>query len=423
VAVVDPATGHVLAATGNRAYEELQFDLATQARRQPGSTFKAFVLAAAIADGHHPDEPLDGRQGEVALRGGGSWEVRNYDRRDHPEVSLAGATRASVNSAFARLGDEVGVARVAGLATAMGVRSPVPEDVQITIGGGELAVTPLDLAAGFGTLANLGVHVPTTPVARVLGPDGEVVWLPDTVGRQVLEPSAAHVTTEVLREVVEHGTALAARVPGWEVAGKTGTTSDHADAWFVGFTPTLSAAVWMGHVEGRVPLLDVQGVRRVTGGTLPARLFADLVTAALRDEAPVPFRLPDEGYVLVDVDPTTGMLAAAWCPGETQRLPRVLAPRETCPPPPPSPPARPSPPPSPPPPSPSPPAVATFPDDPAQAPTDRLEPAPEPTAPAAPLPAPGADTDGEPAGREDGEGPADGADTTEPGRPDPRGDG
>jgi penicillin-binding protein 1A len=293
IAVVDPATGHVLAAAGSRTYEELQFDLATQARRQPGSTFKTFVLAGAIADGHHPDELLDGRQGAVPVAGGGAWEVRNYDRRSYPNVTLAGATRASVNAAFARLGGELGIPRVAGLATAMGVRSRVPDDdPQITIGGGRLAVTPLDLAAAYGTLANLGHHVPTTPITRIDDDRGTTVWLPDTAGTPVLAASAAHVTTEVLRDVVERGTALAARVPGWEVAGKTGTTSDHVDAWFVGYTPVLSTAVWMGHAEGRVPMIDVRGIRRVTGGTLPARIFADFTAAALADVEPGPLPAP-----------------------------------------------------------------------------------------------------------------------------------
>jgi hypothetical protein len=128
-------------AAGNRSHEQLQYDLPTQARRQPGSTFKTFVLATAIAEGRHPETRLDGRQGRVDT-GRGSWEVRNYDRRSYPSVTLAGATRLSVNSAFARLGIDVGVHRVAATATAMGVASHVPpDDAQITIGGGALGVT------------------------------------------------------------------------------------------------------------------------------------------------------------------------------------------------------------------------------------------------------------------------------------------
>jgi membrane peptidoglycan carboxypeptidase len=339
ISLVDPHTGHVLAAVGSRPYEELQFDLATQGRRQPGSTFKTFVLAAAISDGWHPEDRIDGRQGDVVLAGGGVWQgVRNYDRRSYPGISLTEATRASVNTAFARLGVEVGIERVAGLAGAMGVRSPVPSDVQITIGGGALGVTTLDLAASMGTLANLGNHVPTTVVSRIEDGNGRAVWVPDRP-RQVLSPSAAFVTLDVLRNVVERGTGTNARVEGWEVAGKTGTTSDHTDAWFMGTTTALSGAVWVGHADGRVPMGRVQGVARVTGGSIPALIFSDVMTAALEGIDPEPFTLPDREYALVEIDPRTGLRAASWCPGRTERIPRVLVPEETCPEPPPPPPA------------------------------------------------------------------------------------
>jgi membrane peptidoglycan carboxypeptidase len=345
VTLIDPTTGHVLALTGNRSYEQLQFDLASQGRRQPGSTFKTFVLAAAIAAGHHPDELVDGTPGTIATEHG-TWEVRNYDRGDPGAVSLAGATRVSVNAAFARLGAEVGTKRVAATARAMGVRSPVPtEEPQISLGGGELGVTTWDLAAGYATLANDGSHVPTTVIDRVEDEDGEVVWRPDATPHQALAPDVAYVTTTVLEGVVEGGTGLAARVPGWQVAGKTGTTSDHADAWFVGTTPVLSAAVWVGHVDGRIPLEGVRGVRQVTGGSIPAEIFADLMTRAHAGREPVPFELADDHWVEVEVDPVTGLRAADWCEGEPVRVPRILAPTETCPepPPPPTPPSAPAP--------------------------------------------------------------------------------
>ncbi|MTV26032.1 hypothetical protein FTX61_11515 [Nitriliruptoraceae bacterium ZYF776] len=330
VTLVDPASGHVLAAVGNRPYDELQFDLATQARRQPGSTFKTFVLAAAIADGWHPDDLLDGRPGTIPTADGG-WQVRNHDRGSPGQVTLAGATRTSVNAAFARLGLELGLPRVASLARAMGVVSPVPEDdPQITLGGGRLGVTTLDLASAYATLAAGGVHRPATVIDRVEDASGQVVWRPAGDPQPVLTPDVAYVTTQVLEGVVAGGTGLDARVPGWPVAGKTGTTSDHADAWFVGTTPTLAAAVWVGHVEGRVPLRDVQGIREVTGGAIPARIFADVVGGALADAEPVPFVLEDAGWTTVAVDPRTGLLADDSCPGERVRLPRTLAPRETC---------------------------------------------------------------------------------------------
>ncbi|MFA9430109.1 transglycosylase domain-containing protein [Egicoccus sp. AB-alg2] len=290
IAVVDPGSGAVLAAVGSRPYDELQYDLATQARRQPGSTFKTFVLATALADGWRPDDLVDGRQGTLDTPEGG-WEVRNYDRHSYGDITLAGATRASINAAYARLGMEVGVGRVAGTARAMGVRSEVPvDDPQITLGGGRVEVTPLDLAAAYGTLANGGTHVPTSPIHRIEDRDGRTVWRPEQTPRPVLSSYVADQASRVLQEAVDNGTGLAARVAGWDVAGKTGTTSDNADAWFVGYTPTLSAAVWVGHVEGRVPLRNVNGVREVTGGTLPARMFSETLTAALAGQEPPPRR-------------------------------------------------------------------------------------------------------------------------------------
>jgi penicillin-binding protein 1A len=368
VALVEPANGHVLAAVGNRAYDQLQYDLPTQARRPPGSTFKTFVLAAAITDGWHPEDRLDGRQGEVQA----GWEVRNYDRRDYPRTSLVGATRLSLNAPYARLALEVGIPRVAGTAHAMGVRSPVPtDDPQIAIGGGSLEVTPLDLAAAYATIGNLGRHVRTTPVTHIEDGAGATVWVADGTSQPALAPSAAYVTAEVLREVVEHGTGQAARVPGWEVAGKTGTTSDHTDAWFAGTTPTLAGAVWLGHVEGLVPMRDVQGVAAVTGGSIPARIFSEVMTRVLAEQEPVPFELPEEEWAWVEIDPESGLRAADWCPGERQRLPRVLVPQETCPRPPPTP----DPPPAA---EPVPAPEPEVPPQPEQPPPDVDEPAPPP---------------------------------------------
>lgn len=332
IAAVDPSTGHVRAMVGSRSYDELQFDLATQARRQPGSTFKAFVLAAAIADGWQPDDLLDGSQGDIAVPGGVWEDVRNYDRRSYGAISIQGATRVSINTAFVRLAVEVGLDRVAAMARALGVDAPVPTDEpQIAIGGGRLGVTPLDMAAAFATLANGGVHVPTTVVSHIEDEHGQLVWAAETRGSQALTPSQAWVTTHVLIDAVERGTGVRARVDRWPVAGKTGTTSDHADAWFVGTTPVLSTAVWLGHVEGLVPMLDVQGLARVTGGSIPADVFATFMTAALRGQSPQQFPVPDEEHVVVEIDPETGLRAAPWCRGELQRLPRVMVPDDTCP--------------------------------------------------------------------------------------------
>lgn len=353
VVTVEPSTGHVLAAASDLPYGELQFDLSTQGRRQPGSIFKTFVLTSAVATGWRPGDLVNGSAVRLDTPSG-PWSVRNYGGASYGLLTLAAATRSSVNGAYARLVLDVGPDRVAALARAMGVTSPVDETAPIALGGLTDCCTPLDMAAAYGTLANLGAHVPTTPVARIEDRDGNVVWRPSDTPLPVVEPGVAFVTTSLLREVVERGTGVRAAIPGWEVAGKTGTVTDNVDAWFVGYTPTLSTAVWVGHHEGRIPLRNVRGVRRVTGGTIPAELWRDYMIEALADQEPVPFTLPEEHTVTVEIDPATGLLAAPWCPGEPTELPRPLVPRDACPSPRPEPSPTPSPSPSTEPPCPSP---------------------------------------------------------------------
>ncbi|MDX1620809.1 MAG: transglycosylase domain-containing protein, partial [Nitriliruptorales bacterium] len=303
VVTIDPTTGYILAAAHALPYDDSQFDLATQTRRQPGSTFKAVVLAAALGSGYTPASSTDGRQGRLTKPDGVVWNVRNASGVSYGRISLAEATRASVNAAYARLILDLGVPRVAALGRAMGVTSPIPDDAQIAIGGGALAVTPVDMASVFATLANLGEHMPATPITHITDVDGNVVWRPDEVPRPAVDPSDAFVATEILQAVVERGTGRHARIPGWQVAGKTGTTNDYADAWFVGYTPTLATSVWVGHPQGRISMRYVHGYPRVLGGTIPADIWQDYMLRALADQEPVDFRLPPEHYEVVEIDP------------------------------------------------------------------------------------------------------------------------
>jgi len=382
IASVVPQTGEVVALVGGRDYADSQFDLATQALRQPGSTFKTFVLATAVTSGWDPDDRISGNQGVFQTPEGIRWTVRNYARVSYGMITLREAVRASVNGAFARLILDLGVGRVVAMANAMGVRSALEERAPIALGSEE--VTPLDMAAAYATLANLGEHVPTTPIDRIESADGRIVWQPDDRARRALDPSAAFVVTDMLRTAVEAGTGTAARIPGWEVAGKTGTVQDYKDAWFVGYTPVLATAVWVGYRDVPRPLRNIRGVRQVTGGSIPARIWQAFVSAALQGVEPVSFSLPDQFYEVVEIDPVTGLRAAPWCPGEVEAMPRILVPRETCPSPQPAPP----PPPSPPGRQPQPADCPSDPENgsPAPAPTSRPEGCPEPTEP---VPGPG----------------------------------
>lgn len=404
VAVV-PGTGEVVAAVGGRDHTRLQFDLATQARRQTGSTFKTFVLAAAVAAGYGPDHRVSGAQATLDTPRG-PWTVRNYDRVSRGMITLEEATRASVNAAFARLGLQIGIDRVVATAHALGITSPLNEDPAVALGGLEVGVSPLEMAAAYATLANGGSRVPVSPVARIENAEGQVVWRPDRTPRKALDPSAAYVVTRMLQTVVEEGTGRAADLPDRPVAGKTGTVDDHTDAWFVGYTPGLAAAVWVGHPHGRVPLTGVAGIRRVTGGTLPARIWRAFMEEALADRPPQPFTLAAEHFRAVEIDPATGLLAAPWCPGEQRLLPRAIVPRETCPRPAPSPSAPPAPSPtispgtSPTPPPEQSPGTSPAPSpgtSPAPSPGTSPTPPPEQSPGTSPTPAPGAPPDASPA--------------------------
>ena len=352
IASVEPSTGHVVALVGGRDFNASQFDLATQGRRQPGSTFKTFVLAAAISAGYRPETIVDGDQAVFTLPSGEPWPVRNFDGTSYGALSLDEATKGSVNAAYARLILDVGVNRVIAIARNLGITSPLNEDPAIALGGLQVGVSPLEMAAAYATLANIGTRVPVSPIDRIEDASGDVVWRPDRLPVQALEPSTAFVVTQMLRNVVEDGTGVRAQVPPWEVAGKTGTVQEHVDAWFVGYTTQLATAVWVGHPHARIPLVDIRGEALVTGGSWPARIFREFMTAALAGRTPTGFVLPAEHYLTVEIDPATGLLAAPWCPGAPTPVPYVLVPRATCPRPPAPPPppvvtATPSPPPAP----------------------------------------------------------------------------
>ncbi|HWB70620.1 MAG TPA: transglycosylase domain-containing protein, partial [Egibacteraceae bacterium] len=337
LAVVRPSDGHLVAAVGGRDFRARQFDLATQGRRQPGSAFKTFALVAALQAGMRLDDVVD--SGSVALPrgpGGPPWVVRSATRGP---LSLRDALAVSSNGAFARLAVRLGPERVADQAHAMGVTSDLGHEEALVLGGLSEGVSPLEMAVAYATLANGGVHVPVTAITRVEDADGRPLWRPDLGPRVAMDPETAHLATQALRSVVEEGTGSAARLDR-PAAGKTGTSQRHRDAWFVGFTPQLAAAVWIGYPDQERPLVGVHGVARVSGGTWPARIWKAFMQVALAGQPAADFPYPAHLARTVAVDPSTGGLATRWCPLTVQvtGLPKEL-PRFTCPhgPPPPAP--------------------------------------------------------------------------------------
>ncbi|MBT8495135.1 MAG: PBP1A family penicillin-binding protein [Deltaproteobacteria bacterium] len=298
VVVMNPKNREVLALVGGYDTKIAGFNRATQAKRQPGSTFKPLVYAAAIDSGDFTAASIVNDAPEVY----DLWKPQNYKKgKFEGPVRLRHALAKSINTVAIRVMSDIGPERVAELARAMGIESDLPEELSLALGSGE--VTPLELANAFATLAAGGRFQSPVLVKRV----GEEPRKPEAA-RQVLRPEVAYVVVDMMRSVVTEGTGGRARKLGITVAGKTGTSNSARDAWFIALTPELAVAVWVGFDEPR-PL-----GRREGGGTSAAPVFVELgKRLKLRDKK---FRRPP-GLVDKRIDRETGLLAAAGAPKDS----------------------------------------------------------------------------------------------------------
>jgi penicillin-binding protein 1A len=279
---IEPATGRIVAMVGGNDYDTSKFNLASQGRRQPGSAFKPFVLVAAIEMGIDPWNTYY-NSAHVKLNYPGAtkpWEVRTYGGDYYGPSTIFDATLRSDNTVFAQLALDVGIQRVVDVAHRMGITSELNTDPAIALGGLTYGVSPLEMASAYATLANGGVYVEPTIIQRVRDADGNIIWEAAPKTNQALSPGVAYDATRVLVANVQSGTGTGASI-GRPAAGKTGTTSDWTDAWFVGYTPNLSTAVWMGDPDAQVPMTNVHG-RRVTGGSFPATMWKKFMYSADR---------------------------------------------------------------------------------------------------------------------------------------------
>lgn len=309
---VEPATGFVRALVGGRDFESSNVNLALGGcpleapvepdqpvcvsgggtGRQPGSAFKPFTLARALEEGRSLTSgyPAPATYRFPGCGQGPGCTVSNAGRSGYGWLNLRQATVNSVNTVFAQLVNDVGVADTAELAHRLGLTAVNP-DGEVAEGGsygpsitlGTPEVAPLDMAAAFSVFANGGRQLPATPIVRVVGPDGKVLENNTSRhGEQVLDRRVAEQVNDVLADVISFGTGRAASFgEHGTMAGKTGTTENYSDAWFVGYTGLLSTAVWMGHSDSRQPLTNIKGESRVFGGTFPARTWADFMSKAL----------------------------------------------------------------------------------------------------------------------------------------------
>ncbi len=309
VVAIDNGSGEVLAMVGGQNFDESPFNLATNGQRQPGSSFKPFTLVTALREGHSPDETFESApqalpfKATIRTKNGKKKEVtdlfrvNNYDDNYLGTATIASATTYSDNSVYAQLGLEVGVNDIVKTAHELGISSKLDDNPALILGGLKRGVTPLEMAYAYNTLANGGARISGTeasqgngkgpvaidkvvdqgdkPVPDNLGGSGEN----EKVSDQVIDPSVAQTATDILHTVVTEGTGKRAQVGDDYIWGKTGTTDNNADAWFVGANEDITVAVWVGYSDGATPMETEFGGLPVDGGTIPTLIWNDIVSA------------------------------------------------------------------------------------------------------------------------------------------------
>jgi penicillin-binding protein 1A len=293
---VEPQTGFVRALVGGRNWDRSKVNqalgkLGGGSGRQAGSAFKPFVLARALDAGVSPDRVYSAPS--CVTPRGFLKPVCNYEGGAYGSANLYRATQKSINTVFVQLIVDVGIRQTAEMAKRLGITNMDPEHAYGGIAIGTQEVSPLDMASAFGVFANRGIRAEPTPVLKITDHDGKVLednTLTDR-GNRVLEEPVADNVTKILQGVIEGGTGTAANI-GRPAAGKTGTSENHENAWFVGYTPTLSTAVWMGYPQGNIRMAGIHGVASVVGGSLPARMWHNYMAEATRGVPVTDFNEP-----------------------------------------------------------------------------------------------------------------------------------
>lgn len=311
---VEPGTGYIRAMVGGVDYVNNQYDHAMQARRQPGSAFKTFVYQAALDHGHLlTDKSLDA---PVTV---GNWSPQNFGGIYHGNVTLDTALAESLNSVAVRLTNELSPLAVVVAANQAGITSRLAADMTLALGTSD--VTPLEMARAFATYANGGKSVDPTLITEIRA-GKQVLFHHAPWARQAVSPVTTFLLTQGLRDVIAAGTGRRADI-GRPAAGKTGTSNDYRDAWFIGYTPFLSTAVWMGND-------DFSPMMGVAGGDLPAQVWATFMREAHRTLPPTTFAVP-EGIMQVKLCADSGLLALPTCPHTVlEYLPTTRVPDQQC---------------------------------------------------------------------------------------------
>ena len=308
---MDPRDGAVRALVGGRQFDDSKFNRMTQALRQPGSTFKPIVYSAAIENGRTPATIIDDAPITLPQVAGDQWTPQNYDGKFEGPIPLRRALYMSRNLPAIRTGMELGEQTVIDMAKRFGITSTIPPYPSIAIGSAD--VFPIEMISAYSAFANLGVRTAANAIRRVENQNGEVLWEPQPVRAQVLSAPEAWLMVSMMKDVVQRGTAAGSVGSRFFVpsGGKTGTTNDGADVWYIGYTADLVAGVWMGFDRPQ----KIKG--NAQGGELAAPAYTSFMTEIYRRRPAPPDWPRPEGITTREIDRTTGELANPYCPPDS----------------------------------------------------------------------------------------------------------
>lgn len=302
VVSIEPFTGYVRAMVGGYNFVEGGFNHATEAKRQPGSAFKPFIYGAALEHGYTPativlDQPVIHEKTEQDK----GWKPENYDERFLGPMRLRTALALSRNAVTVRILEDIGLSKAVDFARRAGITSPINADYTTALGSS--VVTPLEITSAYATFASQGVRTAPIVIKSIVDGNGVVLESYQPEPQEAIDPTTAFLVTSLLKSVVEEGTGRGAKVLGKTVAGKTGTTNNYVDAWFVGFSPRLVTGVWVGYDNAAASLGD-----RETGARAALPIWIGVMAHALKDMPDEDFPMPEE-VVQLKIDPETGLLA------------------------------------------------------------------------------------------------------------------
>jgi penicillin-binding protein 1A len=324
VVLLDAKTAAIRALVGGRDFAESEFNRAIQARRQPGSAFKPFIFAQAIKEGHRLSDVVDDAPLSRSLPNGERWEPQNYSRTFHGPVTLRTAFARSINIPAVLLLEEVGVNDVIATAHDLGIESPLPKVLSLALGSGEVSL--LELTASYAPFLNAGIYTKPYSIERIEDRSGGVRHQHQVETREALDENVAFLVLDLMQTVVDHGTGHRVRDLGLtgDAAGKTGTTNDYTDAWFVGFNSEFVCGVWVGF-DKKVPIGP-----NMTGTACALPVWTEIMKSTLRESPPQPFRAPGS-ITRLAICLDSGLIAMPYCPNvATAAFQRGSQPTTTC---------------------------------------------------------------------------------------------